>query len=316
MKRFHSHFNGYSVEFSPFEEQRMACVTSQHFGIIGNGRQYILDVLDRDIGAFKTFDTRDGLYDCSWSEENECHVASSSGDGSIKIWDTQAPSGGRPIKSFEEHTKEVYSVDWNLVTKDTFITGSWDQSIKIWNPRTERSLKTFREHRYCIYSAIWSPRNAHLFASVSGDRTLKIWDSRDTRSLNTIKAHDHEILTCDWNKYNDKEIVTGSVDKTIRIWDIRYPDRPTTILRGHTYAVRRIKCSPHSESMLASCSYDMSVIVWDRAREQDPILARMDHHTEFVVGLDWNMFIDGQMASCSWDEQVCVWNLGRPGQFR
>eukprot|EP01133_Synstelium_polycarpum_P015416 gene15416-18283_t len=226
MKRFKTHFSGYSVEFSPFEEQRIACSTSQHFGIIGNGRQYVLDVLDREIVPARVYETRDGIYDCTWSEENECHLASASGDGSIKVWDTNAPNGERPIKSFEEHTKEVYSIDWNLVTKDTFVSGSWDLSIKIWNPRADRSLRTFREHRYCIYSTVWAPRNPNLFASVSGDTSLKIWDHRDNRSLNTIKAHDNEVLTCDWNKYNEKEIVTGSVDKTIRIWDIRYPDRP------------------------------------------------------------------------------------------
>ena len=36
---------------------------------------------------------------------------------------------------------------------------------------------------------------------------------------------------------------------------------------------------------------------------------RLDHHTEFVVGIDFNMFIEGQVASCSWDESVAVWNM-------
>ena len=42
--RFKTDFNGYAVKFSPFEDGRIAVATSQNFGIIGNGRQYILQV--------------------------------------------------------------------------------------------------------------------------------------------------------------------------------------------------------------------------------------------------------------------------------
>lgn len=53
---------------------------------------------------------------------------------------------------------------------------------------------------------------------------------------------------------------------------------------------------------------DMSVMLWDLAR-QDPLTEKLTHHTEFVVGVDFNMFIEGQVASCSWDESVAVWNM-------
>lgn len=42
--RFKTEFNGYAVKFSPFEDGRIAVATSQNFGIIGNGRQYVLQV--------------------------------------------------------------------------------------------------------------------------------------------------------------------------------------------------------------------------------------------------------------------------------
>lgn len=44
MAPFRTAFNGYAVKFSPFEEGRIAVATSQNFGIIGNGRQYVLQV--------------------------------------------------------------------------------------------------------------------------------------------------------------------------------------------------------------------------------------------------------------------------------
>ena len=53
------------------------------------------------------FDTADGLYDCAWSEDNENILVSASGDGSIKVWDLHAPPAANPLRSFEEHSREV-----------------------------------------------------------------------------------------------------------------------------------------------------------------------------------------------------------------
>jgi hypothetical protein len=41
----------------------------------------------------------------------------------------------------------------------------------------------------------------------------------------------------------------------------------------------------------------MSLALWDISQD-NPLIRRFDHHTEFVVGLDFNLFIEGQMASC------------------
>ena len=43
MPVFKTAFNGYSIKFSPFDD-RVAVGTSQNFGIIGNGKQYVLQV--------------------------------------------------------------------------------------------------------------------------------------------------------------------------------------------------------------------------------------------------------------------------------
>jgi hypothetical protein len=44
MPAFRTAFQGYAVKFSPFEEGKLAVATSQNFGIIGNGKQYVLQV--------------------------------------------------------------------------------------------------------------------------------------------------------------------------------------------------------------------------------------------------------------------------------
>jgi peroxin-7 len=45
-------------------------------------------VISRILTVDSRYDTQDGLYDVAWSEVNENQLIVSSGDGSIKMWDT------------------------------------------------------------------------------------------------------------------------------------------------------------------------------------------------------------------------------------
>ena len=98
--RFKTQFNGYSLAFSPFVEGRLAVTTSQNFGIIGNGQQYVLEMAPGGRGLVEVarFETADGLYDCCWSEENENVLVSASGDGSVKVWDVAGPPNMNPLR--------------------------------------------------------------------------------------------------------------------------------------------------------------------------------------------------------------------------
>jgi hypothetical protein len=36
-----------------------------------------------------------------------------------------------PIRAWQEHTREVFSVDWSNIKKDTFVSSSWDGTVKL-----------------------------------------------------------------------------------------------------------------------------------------------------------------------------------------
>ena len=110
-------------------------------------------------------------------------------------------------------------------------------------------------------------------------------------------------------------VVTGSVDKTIRGFDTRAgpAGRPLFQLEGHSYAVRRVKCSPHAENIVASCSYDFTTKIWDISRPHGlQQLQSFDDHTEFVIGMDWNLHTPGELIDCAWDETLIVRRLPPP----
>ncbi|KAI8929443.1 WD40-repeat-containing domain protein [Entophlyctis helioformis] len=304
-------FSGYSVEFSPFFENRLACASAANFGIAGNGRLWILQLAngaplalgDGGIRAEQVYDAQDGLFDCAWSEVHENQIATSSGDGSIKLWDLTMPDF--PVRNWSEHKREVFSINWNLVRKDTFVTGSWDYSIKLWSPEMPNSLRTWQEHIGCIYQTAWSPTHADVFAS-AGDETVRIWDVRQPRSVQTIRAHQAEVLALDWAKYQKDTIFTGSVDTTIKMWDLRFPQREAAVIGNHEYAVRRVKSSPHQANLIGSVSYDMTARFWDLGRQGNRLTHAHHDHSEFVLGLDFSVFTPNQVATCGWDEFIHV----------
>lgn len=298
--------HGYAVKFSPYFGHRLLCATSQHYGIAGQGTLFILDVIANGMKVIGRWEWVEGLFDCSWSENNQDFCVTASGDGSLQMWDLKNPKG--PIKVFKEHTAEVYGVDWSCSRQvDQFLSASWDHSIKLWDPSAFQSLSSFCDHQHVVYSAVWSPHIPGTFASASGDNTLKIWDiSAPPHAQQTIRAHNGEVLTCDWARYDSNLVFTGSVDTHIRGWDLRNTVAPVIDLEGHQYAVRRVKCSPHNRSQLASCSYDFTVRTWDFRNSPHP-LESIEHHTEFVVGLDFNLHLPGQLLDCAWDGYIKVY---------
>uniref|UniRef100_A0A2N9G8D3 ABC-type xenobiotic transporter n=1 Tax=Fagus sylvatica TaxID=28930 RepID=A0A2N9G8D3_FAGSY len=166
--------------------------------------------------------------------------------------------------TFKCSSKNTLSVDYNPVRRDSFISSSWDDSVKLWTLDRPTSVRTFHEHAYCVYSAVWNPRHG------------------DVDAVSVFVA---------------------------RVWDVRTYRTPLAVLSGHGYAVRKLKFSTHARSFLVSCSYDMTVCAWDYMVE-DALVGRYDHHTEFVVGVDMSVLVEGLMASTGWDELVYVWQHG------
>lgn len=268
------------MQFSPFEEGLLAVCSAQHFGIAGNGKLLVVRTGPQGVLVEQEYMMQDGAFDCCWSEANEHHLLSACGDGAVRLWDKTVPQF--PVQQYAEHQREVFGVAWNLISKDTFASSSWDHTVKLvrerlqpharrsltclcaqWNPHQPASLMTFAEHTACVYTVQWSPQEPTVMASASGDWTVKVWDVRGPASVATVRAHNHEVLALDWNKYMNNTIVTASADRTACVWDLRNPNAPIARLEGHTNAIRRVKCYPHHGNVIATASYDTTLRLWD-----------------------------------------------------
>ena len=92
-------------------------------------------------------------------------------------------------------------------------------------------------------------------------------------------------------------------------------------LSGHTDQVYKVEWAPFNESILASCSADRRVGIWDLSRignEQTPedaedgppeLLFLHGGHTSKVSDFSWNNKEEWTIASVSEDNVLQVWNM-------
>lgn len=53
-------------------------------------------------------------------------LVAAAADGSVLLY-----SGDRLVRQWREHGREVACVDWNMVSRDCFLTSAYDGTIKV-----------------------------------------------------------------------------------------------------------------------------------------------------------------------------------------
>ncbi|KAK4159680.1 WD40-repeat-containing domain protein [Cladorrhinum sp. PSN259] len=120
----------------------------------------------------------------------------------------------------------------NERVKDTRLlaSGSYDKTVKIWDPATGKCVLTLKGHSNSVYSVAWSYDAARL-ASGSSDNTVKIWDPATGQCVSTLNGHSNTVWSVAWS-YDAARLASGSRDNTVKIWDPATGQCVST-LKGH-----------------------------------------------------------------------------------
>jgi WD40 repeat protein len=120
-------------------------------------------------------------------------LATAGHDDNVMIWD----QGGRHQATLRGHRGPVLALTSALVDGEVrLISGSVDQTIRIWDPNSLKCLSTMTGHTDAV-NAICSIAvdDRVLLASAGQDRTVKVWDPASRSLVMSIPVH-HPALAC------------------------------------------------------------------------------------------------------------------------
>ncbi|KAG0346642.1 hypothetical protein BG004_001184 [Podila humilis] len=156
------------------------------------------------------------------------------------------------VKAFRGHTDGVMCLQFD----DSFlITGSYDNTARVWNIETGELLRTLSGHALCVRALHFD--DAKLITG-SMDRTLKIWNYHTGQCIRTLQGHTDGIVTLD---FDSRILASGSADSTIKIWNFATGECST--LKGHCDLVNKVQI--YKKKLLVSASDDTTVKLWDIA---------------------------------------------------
>ncbi|KAJ3119874.1 SCF ubiquitin ligase complex subunit cdc4 [Nowakowskiella sp. JEL0407] len=128
------------------------------------------------------------------------------------------------------HTQSVRAIagDENLL-----ISGSYDNSVRIWDLTTGVCKWLCNGHREKVYSVGYS---ANLGVCVSGsmDSSIRVWNVNDGNCLYVLEGH---TMLVGLLEISDDLLVSAAADSKLRIWDLKNGGECLAELNGHYHAI-------------------------------------------------------------------------------
>src|SRR5919202_619678 len=185
------------------------------------------------------------------------------------------PPGGRLLRTLSGHSDLVNAV---AVTGDgtRAISGSSDNTLKVWNLETGEQLLTLNGHSDSV-NAVAVTGDGTRAISGSSDNTLKVWNLETGEQLLTLNGHSSLVnavaVTGDGTR-----VISGSSDKTLKVWNLETGEQLLT-LNGHSKSVSSVAVTGDGTRAISGSS-DNTLKVWNL--ETGAQLLTLNGHSESV----------------------------------
>jgi WD40 repeat protein len=190
---------------------------------------------------------------------------------------------------------------WSEATlgQDYILSGSRDESIKVWNVETRECIHTLKGHTGWITILLALPYEHKLFSS-SEECSIKYWNILDGKCLQTFWGHTDTIESL---LYENGELISCSEDESIKIWNVNTGECKHSLL-GHTKSVSCLLKVNYE--IISSGSKDCNIRLW--YRNTGECLNILKGHTGSIEHL---MLISNtsKIVSGSMDKLIKIWDV-------
>ncbi len=208
--------------------------------------------------------------------------------------------------ALDSHTSGVRTLEYSSDGR-RLLTGSDDNTLKLWNLETKRPLETLRGHDGWIAKCTLSP-DGKWALSASHDQHVRLWNLggyEETRVLggHVLNGHGDVVLNAALSR-DGQFAATASRDRTARLWSVKHGTELKTFAEGHSFLSMRAIFSPDGR-WLFTAAFDNTVRVWNVAHGTE--VARLDRtgrSAALAVSPDGKYLVTG-----SNDNSAKVWEL-------
>jgi WD40 repeat protein len=182
-------------------------------------------------------------YNNSWKR---CYIARHKME---RGWQSGRP-GDFKVNTLRGHTNYVSCFDYY---RNNIVSGSADNTLKIWNVNETKPLHTLTGHSGIVNTVHFN--EVHI-VSGAADSKLKIWDTGTGIGTKTLTAS--SSVGC--LQFSGAEVVTGAADGRVALWDMRASTTtPQHTMHGHSNAVVQLE---FGNNRIISAASD-SIRIWD-----------------------------------------------------
>jgi len=226
------------------------------------------------------------------------YVSSASQDNTVNVWNTLTLVS---IRKYNNHTMEVYSLD--QIDNDTMVSGSEDQTIRIWKISTGETVKIINVGADVFVVRVFSIEYKQIVCGLFGtSKNLQIYNYTTGNLARTLIGHINSVYSVEM--LSEKFMASSGQDQRVIIWDlssysIKY------ILWGHTISVTCVKRL--SSQLIASGDEYGLIIVWNWLTGE-----QMFKLTDNLAPVNLNsldLYDEQTLISSSNDQKVKFWNI-------
>lgn len=177
-----------------------------------SGRIQVFDVNSRAI--LKTWTThKQPVWTTKFSPTDLTTLMSTSDDKTVRIWDLP---GQESTSTFVGHSDYVRSGAFMPGTmSNMLVTGSYDQTVKIWDPRTSgKAVMTFK-HASPIEDVLPLPTGTTILAA---SESISVLDLVAAKPLTSISNHQKTVTSLSLAS-NGKRVVSGALDGHVKVFE-------------------------------------------------------------------------------------------------
>mmetsp|Transcript_9432 Transcript_9432/g.23672 ORF Transcript_9432/g.23672 Transcript_9432/m.23672 type:complete len:257 (+) Transcript_9432:515-1285(+) len=229
------------------------------------------------------------------------------------IWDPHAAEiAGETLLVLRGHINHIFCVAYSRHS-NLIVSGSFDESIRIWDARTGVCHKVIAAHTDPVSAVAFSKDNTTI-VSASYDGLIRLWDVQSGNLYKTLVGDENPPVSHARFSPNSLYILAATLDGAIRLWDFglgyNTPARVVKTYRGHEnrrfcIVAAFADANPRAQAVVSG-SEDGEIVVWDVQSRK--VLQKLVGHGDCVLSVDCHPMVPAiASGAMEKDKTVKVW---------